>query len=82
MGSNGCNGKGSIVMEVKKHTSIWYSLDTETELIFVSLGLETPKFAGESPNFIIFQIMPLLHFTGIKLVNSSSKFDLILYPRA
>ena len=31
MGSNGCNGKGSIVMEVKKHTSIWYSLDTETE---------------------------------------------------
>ena len=31
MGSNGCNGKGSIVMEVKKHTSIWYSLDAETE---------------------------------------------------
>ena len=31
MGSNGCNGKGSIVMEVKKHISIWYSLDTETE---------------------------------------------------
>ena len=31
MGSNGCNGKGSIVMKVKKHTSIWYSLDIEIE---------------------------------------------------
>ena len=31
MGSNGCNGEGSIVMKVKKHTSIWYSLDIEIE---------------------------------------------------
>jgi len=57
-----------------------------TELVFVSKflhGLKTTKLVEETQNFLILQLLPLLHFKryNVSFENCLKKTYLILYPR-
>ena len=54
---------------MKNHINKKCSVDKKNELVFVLkcfYGLKTAKLANESPNDLIFQVFPLLHFKNIK----------------